>query len=261
MRPRCVCGTGTTRWCWWRWTTCSSTPGSLASGGVTILYHNGTAGNQSPRWDVKGQTFDEAERLGTRLADAVWPALDGLGPESFDDEPALRGVIRTVTLPWRALPGVSEAREIRDAYDRTYERLKAEGASHGPLRTAECDMFGAHETLYYAECYANGTFQELMRRYDPLDVQALRIGGACMVGYPGELFAEYGLMTKWLAPCRTVPVTLVNGETQGYIVTPAAVREGRYETHNRSFAPEAGGLLVNAGLDAVRELRAGTGTA
>ena len=38
---------------------------------VPILHSNGAAGNQSPRHCVKGQTFDEAIRLGTILGQAV----------------------------------------------------------------------------------------------------------------------------------------------------------------------------------------------
>lgn len=225
---------------------------------TVILYHNGPAGNQSPRWHVKAQTFAEAERLGRRLVDAVWPAVQEIKAGAYTSTPVLGGAMDRVSLPWRKLPPVAEARRQLDEYRRTYARLKIEGSPHGPLRTAECDVFGAHETLYYAECFENGSFQKLLRRYDPLDAQVVRVGEACLVGYPGELFVEYGLMTKWQSPCRAVPINLVNGETQGYIVTPAAIREGRYETHNRSFAPEAGEILVRSALRLIHQLHSRT---
>jgi hypothetical protein len=224
----------------------------LAGSDLPILYHTGPAGNQSPRYHVKGQTFGEAERLGGRLAQAVWPAVEAIPDSAFQTEPALRGLLEPVTLPLRTLPAVAEARRTLEAYRATFVKLRAAGAPHGPVRTAECDVFGAEETLFLAECQEKGVFQERMRRYDPQEVQLVQIGDAWLVGYPGELFVEFGLMTKWMAPCRVVPVSLVNGDAEGYLVTPAALREGRYETNNRAFAAEAGGLLVQTALRLLR---------
>ncbi len=34
---------------------------------LTTIYHTGPSGNQSPRYFVTGQTFAEADRLGTML--------------------------------------------------------------------------------------------------------------------------------------------------------------------------------------------------
>ena len=83
-----------------------------------------------------------------------------------------------------------------------------------------------------------------MRDYTPVDVQALRIGETAVIGFPGELFTEYGLALKRRAGVQTYAISLVNGELQGYIVTPEAERAGGYEATNAVFAPAAGGRLL-----------------
>jgi len=49
-------------------------------------------------------------------------------------------------------------------------------------------------------------------------------------------------------------VAFANGELQGYIVTPEAAAAGGYEARNAAFAPEAGDVLVNTGLNLVETL-------
>jgi len=215
---------------------------------LTVLYHTGPAGNQSPRHDVRSQTFAEAERLGRLLGAAILRAVRTVPDTAFSASPVLAGMIKSVHLPLRVLPDVTTAKRLVSAYRRVFAQLKKQNAPRADVRTAECDVFGAEETLFLAECDASGLFRKVMADYDPMDVQVVRIGEACLAGFPGELFVEYDLMTKWLAPRRVFCVNLVNGEVQGYIVTEAALREGRYETNNRAFAPSAGGILVDAAI-------------
>jgi hypothetical protein len=221
---------------------------------VTVLYHTGPAGNQSPRYHVQAQTFAEAERLGRSLGRTTAAAVQALRDTDFTTEPALRGALAPVVLPRRELPPLAEAQRTYDDYRRRFEHLRDSGAPKAEVRTAECDMFGADETRYIAECVENGLFAQTLDQYDPVEVQALRLGDTCLVGFPGELFVEYSLMLKWQAARRAIAVNLVNGELQGYIVTAAALREGRYETHNRCFAPAAGRVLLDAALGLVQQL-------
>jgi len=210
---------------------------------LTVLYHTGTSGDQSPRYSVKAQTFDEAKRLGCKLGESILKSV--LQITDFKREAALAGKIATVEIPTRAMPSVAEAKELLQLRITEYETLKRENASHGIIRTAECAVFGAEETLTLSKCQDNGELSRRIREYTPVDVQVLRIGDCYLVGLPGEIFVKYGLQIKELAQCKAFVVSLVNGDLQGYIVTEDFKKSGGYESNNSLFEPESGVIFVN----------------
>jgi hypothetical protein len=222
--------------------------------GVQVNYHNGTCGNLSPRYSVKGQTFAEAERLGRILGRAVTAALAALGSKDFSRSARLDGRLAKVAPIPRKMPSLAEAEANHKAALANYERLKREGAPHGPVRTAECTTFGTEEALLLAKAAVSGELDKLVRSYTPAEVQALRVGGAALVGLPGEFFVEYGLEIKKRAPIRTFPVSYANGELQGYIVTPEAAAAGGYEAQNSVFDCRSGALFVDAALGLLKQL-------
>lgn len=225
--------------------------------GVTVVYHTAPCGNQSPRHFVNGQTFAEAERLGRKLGAAAVAAVRSLGPDDWCAEPRLDAAMAAVTLPRRALLPFAEARALLERCRATYERLRNSGAARPEVRTAECAVFGAEGTVGLAEAESRGELDRLVARYAPIEVQCLRIGGTSMVGLPGECFTDYALEIKRRSGGRTFVVGFVNGELQGYIVTPEAVAAGGYEATNALFAPEAGAVLVRTALDLVKEMDRG----
>lgn len=215
--------------------------------GAAVLYHTGPCGNLSPRYHVRGQTFAEAERLGSALGRQIAAGLAALGPGDFRREVPLAAAAARVTLPPRTFGTVAEAeRELREAVAE-YDRLRREGAPHGPLRTAECTVFGAEERLTLTRAQAAGTLAARLREINPAEVQALRVGDVWLVGWPGECFVEYALALK--ARRRAFVISLANGELQGYIPTPDATG---YEARLSVFEPAAGGLLVQAALELTR---------
>ena len=222
--------------------------------GLTVLYHTAPCGNQSPRYFVKGQTFAEAERLGRKLGAAVTRSLGGIKDADWSSNPCLRAALEPVELPRRPLYPLTEARALLKEYRSTYEHLKAVGAPHPEIRTAECAVFGAEGTVGLAEAEENGAIDRLLIRYAPIEVQTLQIGGVRVVGLPGECFTDYSLVIKRSAKTRTFVVSLVNGELQGYIVTPEAFAAGGYEATNAIFAPEAGDILVKKALAMIERM-------
>jgi hypothetical protein len=224
--------------------------------GLTVLYHTGPEGNQSPRYHVASNTFDEARRIGERLGRIVCDRVQALKNDVFVSDAVLDACMMSVMLPRRRLPPSAKARQDLERFRDIYRDLKQKGAGHGPVRTAECDVFGAEETVYLAECQENGHMGEVLAKYCPMEVQAIRIGEAWLTGFPGELFVEFGLELKRRAAMKCFPVTLVNGDLQGYVVTQEAVDKGLYESNNRVFEPEAGEILVRAVLGLIQGSRA-----
>lgn len=219
---------------------------------LVVLWHTGPAGDQSPRHFVQGQTFAEADRLGQLLAVRIQTALSNL---RWTDAAPLGGVLHPVDLPRRRLPDVAvAAQELAGARAR-FEQGQRDSWPRPQLRTAEVAVFGAEGACRLAQQQADGSLDRFLQALQPFEVQALRLGEACLVGIPGELFAEFGLQLKARSPVPTFPISYVNGELQGYIVTPAAAAAGGYEAASRLFAIEAGSLLVDAGLAAIRAVR------
>jgi hypothetical protein len=221
---------------------------------VTVLYDNGLCGNQSPRYHVRNQTFAEAERLGNRLGEFIAQAVSTLTDADFSDSVVLAGVLEAVAIERRRFPTVTEAETTLKHARAEYARLTAAGTPHGPVRTAECAVFGAEETLTLARLQTTGELDAAMKACNPIDVQVVRIGDRCLAGFPCETFVEYGLELKLKTVMKTHPVTLVNGELNGYIVTEDAYAKGGYEAWNSFFAPAVGARLTATAARLVAKL-------
>ncbi len=227
---------------------------SEAFPGLTTIYHSAPCGNLSPRYHVRAQTFEEAERLGRRLGDFAVNALNKLGGKEFSRVPELGAAQTYAQLVPNTFSTVEQAAAALNAAVETFNRLKREGAPHGPVRTAECVVFGCQEALTLAKAQAAGEVQKLQKSYRKAEVQVFRIGNCSVVGLPGEQFVEYALQVKREAPARTFVVSLANGELQGYIVTPETGRQPSYEAAFALFAPESGRRLVDAAIHLVKDL-------
>jgi neutral ceramidase len=220
--------------------------------GAQVIYHTGPCGNQSPRYHVSAQTFSEAERLGNRLADMVIQSIDRLQEKDFTSDVPLAADQAFVELPERAFPPLAEAEARLQAAVAYHQELVRSGALHGPVRTAEVDVFGAEEAVVLARAQASGEIRALRKQYTPVEVQVIRVGPVFYVGLPGELFVEYGLAIKQQAGMPAYVISLANGELQGYIVTPDA---SGYEASFSLFMPEAGQVLVEAALTRIKSIQ------
>ena len=211
-----------------------------------ILHHTGPSGNQSPRHVTQANTFDEARRLGEILGKTVEKAVANL---SFSDTIALSAKqVLLDTLPRRTFPSVEQAQKKLDEAVNTFATLKNHNAPKQQVRTAECDVFGAEETLTLAKAAADGRLEAAYQSCLPAEIQVIRIGDWAFVGWQGEIFIEYALEVKRQIP-NTFVISLANGEMQGYIVTKEAAMEGGYEASNALFDYSAGELFVQKTLE------------
>jgi hypothetical protein len=227
---------------------------SEALPGLTTVYHNAPCGNLSPRYHVRSQTFAEAERLGRKLGALVAAALGRLREEDFHADTPLAALQGNAELVPNHFSTVDEAqRALREAQQH-FAQLKCEGAPHGPVRTAECVIFGCEEGLTLARAQAAGETARLQERYRKAEVQAFRIGDTFVAGLPGEQFVEYALQLKRAAPARAFVLSLANDELQGYIVTPEARNQLSYEAAFALFAAESGQRLNDTALGLLKKL-------
>ncbi len=116
----------------------------------------------------------------------------------------------------------------------------------------------ARETIGMWEWQRRAGTRELL---EEVEVQVITIGeadegGLAFVGYPCELFTEFGLQTKAQSPfAETFVVELANG-WHGYVPTQEAFAHGGYEArlgYTSRLAPETGDRLVETALNLLRQ--------
>jgi len=218
-------------------------------GAMVILYHTGPSGNQSPRYHVTGQTFAEAQRLGEKLGQAVVKSLKQVKDSDFRDDITVGAKQSFMTLPGRKFCSVAEAQKLLDEARADFERLKRENAGHGPIRTAECTVFGAEERLTLAKAQVAGETAKVLATYNPIELQVFKMADTYLVGIPGECFVEYDLDIKKRASGKTFVTSLANEELQGYIVTPDATG---YEAGMSFFLPTAGQIMADTAVNMIK---------
>ena len=219
-----------------------------------ITYHMGPSGNQSPRYHVKGQTFEEAERIGYILGTALLKEITKLADCNFNTDIVVNAMTSVVKLPSKSFMSLKDAEKNLEKASKTFEKLKIENAPYGLVRTAECAVFGAEETYFLAQCNEDGRLDKAVARYENAEVQVIRLGDIFLAGFPCEIFVEYGLDLKKRASAKVFPVSLVNGELQGYVVTPEAAIVGGYEADNGIFLPESGAIMLDKILQLIKEM-------
>ena len=209
-----------------------------------VIYHNGASGDQSPRHVTRANTFRETHRLGKKLGQAIANVIPTI---SFQRDARIGSRRSFLDLQMREFPKVHDAVQRMQQVRARFERLKQAGAPRQTVRTAECDVFGAEETVELARAAADGRLQEAVRGCSPAEIQVIEVGSWRFVAWPGEFFAEYALAVKARSP-NTFVITLANGELQGYIVTAEAAAKGVYESANAVFSPNNGPRFVEATL-------------
>jgi hypothetical protein len=133
------------------------------------------------------------------------------------------------------------------------DTLRRDSADRREVRTAECDWFGAEETLALAKAADSGRMETVRKSVMPAEVSVLFIGDWAFVGWPGEMFVEFALEVK-AARKNCHVISIANGELQGYLVTEDAIRESWYEANNSLFqSPESGKILVKTTLELLKK--------
>lgn len=217
-----------------------------------VLHHTGPAGNQSPRHVTKANTFAEAKRLGEILGKAVEKAISEI---EFKDKIELATKSKLIDdLPKKVFPSVAEAeKKLKSAIDKL-KYLRASNAPRQETRTAECDWFGAEETLALSKAANDGVLKNAYKACLPAEIQVVKIGDWKFVGWQGENFIEFALAVKNNTENSFV-ISLANGEMQGYVVTKEAAQEGGYEASNALFSYQAGEIFVNTTIEILDELK------
>ena len=217
-----------------------------------VVYHIGAAGDQSPRHVTKGNTFAESKRLGEILGSAVAKAID---TATLIDQPKINVKQAMLDLPVRQFPPLDEALQEQKAATQRFQLLRDGHAPRTETRTAECDMFGADETVVLARAASDGRMKDIVATMLPAEIWVLAVGPLRFVCWPGEVFVSFALRVRKEFPHAAI-ITLANGELQAYLVTQQAVDQGWYEAGNAIFqSPQGPEMFVDATLKLLREMK------
>jgi len=213
---------------------------------MNMLFMQGTSGNQSTRYFRKGQTFDEAERIGVEIGKEAARVIKTL---EMKDMAEIFVKSSEVDISTRTFPSKEEAQKAVEEAEAGYRRLKDAGASYIEIQNANLKLLGAEDILGYILMLESGKKIELLEDEIPAEIQVTGIGDARIVGLPGELFVEFGLGIKDKSPYEnTFVVELANGCLPGYVYTRESLVIGGYETDTSMLPPETGYDFVEAAL-------------
>ena len=204
----------------------------------TIVFLQGAAGDASPRFVRRGQTFAEVDRLGGLVAAAALDAL--LESQPIDGDLTIGVERRTVTIPTRELPDPARARELAAAAERAWQAARDGGASAPEERIART----RYEGTLVLTALAEGGLEPARE----LPISVVRLGDAAWVHLPVELFASLGLAIRAGSPFGWTRVIGYTDAYAGYVADEAAHRDAVYEASASQFDAAGGQALADAAL-------------
>jgi hypothetical protein len=227
--------------------------------GAAVGFAQGASGNQSSRYYRRGESYDEAERVGRTLGKAAWAARE---KAQWKDDLDIRVADGELPLELRSF-GSEEELEKRVAedtarYQELYARYgKSENRDEYYLwQNANLKMLGSEDQLGYVRMLKKGIRIELMEDEQPVEIQVFRLGDVCVVGCQGEVLVEYALYIKAVAGFGMVVFNeLSNGCLPGYLYTPESLVTGGYETDTSMLGTQFGRHMVEKALEIIEKVK------
>ena len=238
--------------------------------GAPALYLQAACANVNPVW-IK-QDFENVERAGQIVGGAALRLvgeLRAVGPgqrahnirwDEFTEkpvpgrivEPRLRAARQEIELPMREfLPDEEYVSRIEKLGAKV--ALTSKGSSE--RRRVMAQLTG-YQNERWAAAWARRQLDKTAQR---TEVQALSLGeGLALLALPGEFFVETADVIRERCGVEDLLIACYANDYVGYVIPAAAYDEGGYEAGITFCTPEAEGIVVEAALEVLREVRAGT---
>ncbi len=226
---------------------------------VKVLYFQGTEGDVNTGYSaglssigvpIPTRTYTYAQEIGEVLANAILAEVpdivvksDGL-MDSLDEKVNIEYYV-----PATAADADAELEQARAA-------LRRADGQHAP----QSQIYAARIAVSFAENNRHRIEQNLKagEHEYAAEIQAIRIGDAGFVSFPGEFFVEIGLAVKRRSPLRTTFLLGLANDDVGYIPTPEYYPEGGYEVSVAQFGPTTAGRWEEAAVRLLNQLSAST---
>jgi neutral ceramidase len=184
-------------------------------GQPVVLFFNGAFGNinQIETPGIWISTFQEARRIGTRIAEKLSGAVES---QITLPDTAVRSQHAWLEIPRRK--GRSPE-QIQGEIAAVQDQLSASGSGEG-RSTLEKELIFLKEEKELSRGPGN----------ERVEVQRIILGEVEIIGLPGEIFVEYGLELKRTSPFRHCLIFGNANGSAGYVPLPESFEEGAYET-------------------------------
>jgi hypothetical protein len=246
--------------------------------GATCLFLQGAAGDQDTVRDYACQV-DDARWVGRQVGlEAARVA------EAIETRPGSRRVVRQVESSWTmgvtdhvpdllahgdagagALVVRSRTRQVALPRWRQAPPSDAAVAQVQALQTRLADL---HRQAAPVEAVREANLKvrrallalETARRRSEagpitLEIQAIQLGPVALLSMPVEPFAEIGAAIKARSPFEATLVSGYSNGIAGYLPVTSAYPEGGYEIWVTPFAPEAAGMVIEASVELLEQLK------
>ncbi len=226
--------------------------------GGSAMFVNGTQGNISMGHSSElsaigiitpGRTFEHAEELGHKLADA---ALEVLPSIKTSENLEISSVSIPFPIPLKKYPSQAEtagtlkkANEYLQSLDGNGERSAEELDNF--LRAKSAALYASIENFYTLET------EKFTDRIMEIELQGIRLGEAVFIAVPAEVFVEIGLELKKRAPHKTYIVGIANGYI-GYMPTSDSYKVGGYEVVSARCTAETHHLFIDKAVELEKRL-------
>lgn len=213
---------------------------------IPVLFMQGASGNQSTRYFREGQTFEEAERIGSTIGAEAVRIIESMQYSSNMD---IHVEEEIVPLKLRNFPSKEVAQKAVSDRKAELEAKQSSGASYLDCWNTQLKLFGAEDILGYIKMLEKKQLPRLLTDETPVKISVVRLGDARLVMLQGELFVEFALEIMKASPCKlTCVISLANGAAPGYTYTREALAEGGYENDTSMLHEDTGYDYVAAAI-------------
>jgi hypothetical protein len=226
-----------------------------AQTGRPALFVNGACGDLNPR--LAHGDFDKVDQAGAELAGAVMGGLEEAA-EVEGEGLAWRG--ERVPLPLMDPPPrlAAELEKLGLQLKAEIRRIAADGGDAWAQRVPRDRLEWAEAMLALARRGARGQNQ-------PFEIQALRLGGAVLLGMEGEIFVRYQLDLEPASPLQPALLCGYANGCIGYVPTAGEYPRGGYEVDEaykvypsvQMIGPESEGVIRAASARLLEGLASG----
>jgi neutral ceramidase len=214
--------------------------------GSIMLFMQGCSGDQSSRHFRIGQSFSEADRVGTLLGAEASRVLDLM---IYKNSAKIIVSDKDLEIGIRRFPEKSDAEEKLRTAEKEYRDLAEKNAPYIVLQDANVRLLGAEDMLGYIVMLEKGAGIELYDDEKPAQIVAVSIGEGRIISMPGEVFVEFGLEIRNRFKNRTIQIACnSNGCLPGYVYTRDSLITGGYEVDTSMLSEDMGENMADTAV-------------